>query len=378
MSFTPPRTLPGTLRRPLFVLLLALTGCVRDCSAQPAPNAGPERSGAPAQGRRPTSPEISADDLRRRVYIFADDSMQGRRAATPGHERSLRYIERELTRLGLTPAGDSGTFFQRVPLSPEANGPVSRNVVALLQGSDSTLRAQYVALGAHSDHEGMRPPVAASSMRPGSEDLIYNGADDDASGSMALLELAEYFAAARVRPKRTLLFVWHTGEEINLNGSEWFVTHPTVPLDSIVVQLNIDMIGRGGAGDVPGGGDDYLAVIGSRRQSSEVGAWVSEVNAALTKPLKLDYSLDSPNHPEALFCRSDHWNYASRGIPVVFFHTGLHRDYHAVTDEPRTLDYRHAARIVSYIGAVVEKVANTNTRPNVDLPRPAPGAVCRQ
>ncbi|MES2521824.1 MAG: M28 family peptidase [Gemmatimonadota bacterium] len=357
------RRLPRAL-----LMLLTLTGCASDCTAQRAPS----------QGVRPTTADINAADLRRRVFVFADDSMQGRRAGTPGHERSLRYLVRELTRLGLTPAGDSGTFYQRVPLPSAGEAAASRNVVALLPGTDSTLRAQFVALGAHSDHEGMLPSRAHGVGLVPMEDVIYNGADDDASGSMALLELAEYFAPGSQRPRRSLLFVWHTGEELNLDGSQWFVSHPTVPLDSIVVQLNIDMIGRGGARDVEGGSDDYLALIGSRRQSSEIGAWLGEVNAALARPLKLDYSLDRPGHPEALFCRSDHWSYASRGIPVAFFHTGLHRDYHQVTDAPGTLDYPHAARIVSYIGAIVQKVANHATRPIVDLPRPAPDAVCRQ
>ena len=209
-------------------------------------------------------------------------------------------------------------------------------------------------------------------------DSINNGADDDGSGSMALLELAEHFASAVVRPKRSLIFVWHTGEEIELNGSEWFVTRPPVPLASIVAQVNIDMIGRGSARDIRGGGDDYLSVIGSRRLSTQFGAWVDSVNASLPRPLKFDYSLDADGHPENIYCRSDHAMYASRGIPIVFFFTNLHEDYHEVTDEPAYLDYPHYARVVSYIAALIRRTGDATARPVVDKPKPDPRAPCRQ
>lgn len=325
-----------------------------------------------------TSAAISESDLRARLFIFADDSMQGRRAGTIGHDRATAYIARELTRLGLTPAGDKGSWFQRVQVG-NAKRPDgwSRNVVAILPGSDPVLRAQYVALGAHSDHLGMEtsPRGGRSTATP---DTIYNGADDDGSGSMALLEVAEYLASAPEKLKRSVLFVWHTGEEIDLNGSREFTEHPPVPLSSIVVQLNIDMIGRGSAADLPTGGPNYLSVIGARRRSNDLARWVREVSAAQELPLALDYSLDADDHPEQIYCRSDHWMYARRGIPIVFLFTNLHRDYHAVTDEAQFIDYPHFTRITRYVLDLTRKIANNVTPPRPSHPVPTFGSPCKQ
>jgi hypothetical protein len=405
LSPTTARPLGGTLLR-MLVLAAGLAGCAR---------------GGTAQASVRTGAAISAEDLETRVYIFADDSMAGRSAGTRGHERALAYIVRELTRLGLKPAGGSNSFYQRVPILQGLGDTLwSKNVVALLEGSDPTLRAQYVALGAHSDHIGTAseavdhelvrainraeweqrgrvagsPPLgereraeverrvrSAWKIRrpaPLRLDRIYNGADDDGSGSMALLELAEYFAAQPVRPKRSLLFIWHTGEEIGLNGSAWFVAHPTVPLARIAALINIDMIGRGSATDIQGGGDDYLSVLGARRLSTELAGLVESVNAGQPRPFHLDYSLDADGHPENLFCRSDHANYAGVGIPIVFFFTNIHADYHEVTDEPAYLDYPHYARITSFIGALAKTIGDQPHPPLIDRPKPTPGAPCRQ
>lgn len=381
---------------------------------------GPSRvARPPAVSAAATTSAITESDLRTRLFIFADDSMQGRRAGTPGHQRATAYIARELARLGLTPAGEHGTFFQRVRVrSGNSDSAWSRNVIAIVPGSDAALRTQYVALGAHSDHIGFRAggPVdhdsiraydravwalrgrlagtaepsyaqerairvdvaALRRVRPARRDSINNGADDDGSGSMALLELAEQFMTAPVRPRRSVLFVWHTGEEIDLNGSEEFTAHPTVPLKSIVAQLNVDMIGRGSATDLASGGPNYLSVIGPRRLSSELARWVNEVNAAQAAPFALDYSLDADGHPEAIYCRSDHWNYARRGIPIVFLFTNLHEDYHEVTDEPQYIDYPHYARITRYVSDLARKIANNDTPPRVDRPVPRFGASCTQ
>ena len=387
------------------VVAMALAGCAR---------------GGTAQASVRTDTAITEEDLRTRVHIFADDSMQGRAAGSRGHERALAYLAGELTRLGLKPAGDGNSFYQRVPIPQGRDTLWSSNVVAVLEGIDPALRGQYVALGAHSDHVGTadrpvdheltrainradwerRGRVAGAAelsaieratvedsvrdawkVRRGGPlrmDAIFNGADDDGSGSMALLEIAEHFVAAEARPKRSMLFVWHTGEEIGLNGSDWFVRHPTVPLDRIVAQINVDMIGRGSARDIEGGGDDYLSVLGAGRQSSQLATWVESVNQQRPRPLVLDYSLDVDGHPENLFCRSDHANYASRGIPIVFLFTNIHEDYHEVTDEPAYLDYPHYARVTSYIAALARKVGDHATPPAVDRPRPDPVAPCRQ
>lgn len=286
----------------------------------------------------------------------------------------------------------------RLTLDYAETQAAARNVIAVLPGSDPALRGQYVALGAHSDHDPVAPtagphdslravfaarrPVAPTlppvGTRPARPDSIKNGADDDGSGSVALLELAEAFASAPQRPKRSLLFVWHAAEELGLLGAQYFVTEPTVPLDSIVAQLNMDMVGRGGADDIEGGGPQYLQLVGSRRLSKELGDLVEAVNRNRAHQFKFDYSYDADGHPERIYCRSDHAAYARVGIPVTFFHTGLHLDYHQVTDEPQYIDYQKLYNVSMLIHDVTRELANRPTRPKLDGPKPDPNAACRQ
>lgn len=293
----------------------------------------------------------------------------------------------------------------------------ARNVVAILPGSDPALRGQYVALGAHNDHdpivpqpvdhdslramaamrarltstlpEGQRPSPAQlaglrvnmdslRAIRPARPDSIKNGADDDGSGTVALLELAEAFATAPAKPKRSMLFVWHAAEEIGLLGAAHFTDNPTVPLDSIVAQLNMDMVGRGGTGDIKDGGAQYLQLVGSRRLSRELGDLVEAVNARRAQPFRFDYSYDADGHRERIYCRSDHAMYARHGIPVTFFHTGLHLDYHQVTDEPQYIEYGKMAEVTRFIHDIAAVLGNNPSRPKLDGPKPDRGAACRQ
>jgi hypothetical protein len=225
------------------------------------------------------------------------------------------------------------------------------NVMAVVRGSDPALSRTYVAYGAHYDHIGVVPPVRG--------DSIANGADDDGSGSVSLLAIARALQEAPVKPKRSTLFVWHVGEEQGLLGSSWFVDHPTVPIDSIVAQLNADMIGR----NAP----DLLYTVGPRvapnAQSRRLGAIVDSVNATQPRPFAIDRSLDSPSHPEHIYERSDHFNYARKGIPIVFFTTGLHDDYHKVSDEPAKIDYEKMARVQKLMLDVGVAVGNSVRRP---------------
>jgi Zn-dependent M28 family amino/carboxypeptidase len=215
-------------------------------------------------------------------------------------------------------------------------------------------------------------------LRPVRRDSINNGADDDGSGSMTVLEVAQAFARGAVKPKRSLLFVWHTGEEKGLLGSRYFADHPTVPRDSIVAQINIDMVGRGGASDLGAGSDRYLQLVGSRRLSTELGDLVETVNKSEATPFTFDYTFDANGHPDNIYCRSDHYNYARYGIPVVFLTTGLHGDYHQVTDEPQYIDYAHMQRIATFVFNLTMQVADLDHRPVVDKPKPDPTAACRQ
>jgi hypothetical protein len=290
-----------------------------------------------------------------------------------------------------------------------------RNVVAILPGRDPALRRTYVAVSAHHDHLGMmRPPVDHDSLRafdrvmrpmgadsppqeptpgqaariaalrdslradhPPEADSVYNGADDDGSGTAALVELARLLAAGP-RPRRSILFVSHAAEEMGLLGSRWFTDHPTVPRDSIVAEIDMDMMGRGDAGDLPGGGPGYLEVVGSRRLSTAFGNLIDTVAAREPTSFDLNYAYDAPGHPLQYYCRADHYSYARYGIPAVSLSTGEHSDYHQVTDEPRYIDYDKLARVTALVRDIVLAVADLDHRPLVDGPRPDPRAPCRQ
>jgi peptidase M28-like protein len=571
------------VHRPTLVLTSALLvvtvacGGRRGADSQPAPDA--ESDGGPDSG-----PDISLARLRARLYAYADDSMEGRLTGQRGDVRATRYIAAAFRRIGLEPAGDSGGYFQTVPLiarvlapgsvvsvdgspltawtdyaprdqgpkvrrsvaaaavyggvmgtdpsrliAPErvagkvvvftfdpsgpsfplpvprtaltaryaaaaaiamvnlekvppvylaffrgdaglalrtdpapgdtvtaagflyistpvarrmfdtdlaslavgtAGRPVSvrysfidrpppypaRNVVALLRGSDPALRGEYVAIGAHNDHIGMLDAgvdhdslraynqalrdlgavdpfadvdsgkraairVAVDSLHrihPARRDSINNGADDDGSGTVSLLEIARSLVRSPDRPKRSILFVSHTGEELGLFGSVHFTDHPTVPRDSIVAQLNIDMIGRGDSADIVGGGPRYVQLVGSRRLSTELGDLAESVNRTEPDSLAIDYQFDAAGHPEQIYCRSDHYSYARYGIPIVFVTTGQHRDYHQVTDEPQYIDYDHMARVARFVRDLAVRLADLDHRVIVDKPKPDPHGECKQ
>jgi hypothetical protein len=258
---------------------------------------------------------------------------------------------------------------------------LSHNVVGVVDGADPRLKDTYVAVGAHYDHIGYaerepapgneRPPGAPGRVTAGTgADRIWNGADDNGSGTVALLALARAFAEGP-RPKRSLLFIWHTGEEEGLYGSRYFADHPTVPLDSVIAQLNLDMIGRNRNNDPGQSSTVYL--IGSDRISSELHEISRDANRALAAPLRLDYELNDPSDPEQLYYRSDHYSYAAKGIPVIFFTTGLHPDYHANTDEASRIDYGKLVRVAGLIYETSARLANLDRAPARDHRGPRAG-----
>jgi hypothetical protein len=300
----------------------------------------------------------------------------------------------------------------------------ARNVVGIVRGSDPKLKGEYVAIGGHNDHNGPATPVDHDSLKAYRDaflklqfevvkgdlraaspekvaaikvnmdsirklhpvarmDSVNNGADDDGSGSIAVLEIAEAIAKMPVKPKRSTIFVFHTGEEGGLLGSAYFTANPTVPVDSVVAQINIDMIGRGRAEDMVGGGPKYLGALGSKRLSSQLDKAMNAVNAAESPAnrLRLDNRFDDASLGTSvdgkpvswpgynnLYGRSDHANYANKCIPIVFFFTGLHGDYHQRTDEPEYIDYPHYSLITNYIRDLTVNVANQPTRPALDNP----------
>lgn len=320
------------------------------------------------------------------------------------------------------PGATGGALRGHVDFSRAPVPFAARNVVGILRGSDPVLRNQYLSLTAHNDHVGydqspvdhdslrafntvMRPMGADSPVRRPSDgewsrirlildslrairkprlDSIRNGADDDGSGTASMLEIAEALAGMPVKPKRSILFVSHTGEEAGLLGSRWFSDHPTVPIDSIVGEIDQDMVGRGTATDFPrsgtgAGGDTYLEVIGAKRISREFGEYLERANAKQPKPFVFDYTFDTPGHPLQYYCRADHYSYARYGIPAVAFSRGEHQDYHQVTDEAQYISYPDLARVSRMVFDAAVLIANAAERPRRDVEKPAdPNAPCRQ
>lgn len=343
-------------------------------------------------------------------------------AGTSAQAPLYMYVSAEAARklLGNNPADVSPGHVGRAVSGQPAFGQMplripTYNVIAKIRGSDPALAGQFVAFGAHSDHVGTGPAVDHDSLRahnmvfrrggagpataqvtpagtqrmraildslrairPMRLDSIYNGADDDASGSVGLLEIAEAFAAQPVKPKRSLIFVWHMAEEMGLVGADWFTKNPTVPLDSIITAIVVDMIGRGTAQDAPNGGPNYMQVLGTGRRSTELDATVKAVAARPEFTWDLDYSFDAPGHPEQFFCRSDHYMYARFGIPVAFLHTGSHVDYHMVTDEAPYIDYSKLSKVTNYMKVLGETIANRDRPFVLDKPAPGPDGPCRQ
>ena len=255
-----------------------------------------------------------------------------------------------------------------------AEKAATQNIVAVWDGADPVLKNEYVAIGAHYDHVGTNQNARG-------DDKIWNGADDDGSGTVAVLSIAEALAKAPKRPKRSTLFVWHAGEEKGLWGSEYFNKFPTVDIKQVVAQLNIDMIGRSldpnniikcGQGKPCNeelSGPNGIYVIGSEMMSSTLGAITKGTNDQYLK-LGYDYKYDDPNDKNRFFFRSDHFNYAQNGIPIVFWFDGVHEDYHQPTDHPDKIDYAKMEKVTRTIFLTLWEVSDLKERPKIDKQLP--------
>jgi hypothetical protein len=248
----------------------------------------------------------------------------------------------------------------------------TRNVIGIVEGTDAKLKDTYVAFGAHYDHVGYAEGEVVDGRRVAArgrvtqntvEDRIWNGADDDGSGTVAILAIAKAFASGP-KPKRSLLFIWHTGEEKGLLGSLYFADYPTVAINKLVAQVNIDMIGRNR--DNKAEEADTVYPVGSDRISTEFHNITVEANAALANPLKLNYEMNDPADLEQVYYRSDHYSYAAKGVPIVFLTTGLHPDYHANTDSAEKINYEKFARITRYAYEIGARTANLDHAPARD------------
>ncbi|HWO02383.1 MAG TPA: M28 family peptidase [Blastocatellia bacterium] len=259
----------------------------------------------------------------------------------------------------------------------------TRNVIGVVEGSDPKLKDTYVAFGAHYDHVGYAEGEIADSgngprrlgprgrVTEGAiEDRIWNGADDDGSGTVAMLGIAKAFATG-TKPRRSVVLIWHAGEERGLLGSRYYADYPTISIDKIVAQVNMDMVGRNRNNNPEEASTVYI--VGSDRISTEFHNITVDANSAIEKPLKLDYEMNDPTDLEQIYYRSDHYSYAAKGIPIVFLTTGLHPDYHANTDSAEKIDYEKMARIAQYAYEIGVRTANLDHPPARDNRGPRVG-----
>jgi hypothetical protein len=316
------------------------------------------RGAARAGGARALIVAVSAEFPAQQFGELAARSRASSRQIPDTAQIPVIYLTRAAAERVLARAGQSLAKLPASPPTPVALGALEAhfdasarvldpglapNVIAVLPGSDPQLRNEYVVVSAHMDHVGVGRPVNG--------DSIYNGADDDASGTSGILEVAEAFASLPDRPRRSILFLHVSGEEKGLLGSHWFSEHPTVPLQQIVANINVDMIGRNNP--------DTVVVIG--KNYSSLGATANAVQARHPE-LKLTLS-DDIWPEERFFFRSDHYNFARKEIPAIFFFSGVHEDYHLPSDEVEKIDTDKAARIARMIFYTAQQIANDPTRP---------------
>lgn len=300
---------------------------------------------------------INEADLKKHLYIVASDEMQGRNTGETGQKKAGRYLIEQYKKDGISFPKGASDFYQPVPsefmsraFSPKLND--SENIWAYIEGTEKP--DEVLVISAHYDHIGMK------------NGEVFNGADDDGSGTVALLEIAQAFMQAKkdgYGPKRSILFLHVTGEEHGLHGSRYYSEHPLFPVANTIADLNIDMIGRRDDDHKDNG--NYVYVIGSDRLSSELHNINEDANKKYTN-LTLDYRYNDRNDPNQFYFRSDHYNFAKKGIPIIFYFNGVHADYHKESDEPEKIEYNLLAKRAQLAFVTAWELANRPTRPVVD------------
>nr|WP_317632171.1 M28 family metallopeptidase [uncultured Flavobacterium sp.] len=297
---------------------------------------------------------ITAQELKKHLYIVASDEMQGRDTGSEGHKKAGEYLINQHKSNGLSFPPGATNFYQKVPseymkraFSPKL--PDSENIWTYIEGT--THKDEVIVISAHYDHVGYK----------GSE--IYNGADDNGSGTVGLLEIAQAFNKAKADgngPKRSILILHLTGEEYGLHGSRFYSDNPLFPLKNTVANINIDMIGRRDT-KYENTTEDYIYVVGSDRLSTELHQINEEMNEKHVN-LKLDYKYNALNDPEQIYYRSDHYNFAKHGIPSIFYYNGGHKDYHQPGDTPDKINYELLAKRAKLAFATAWELANRENR----------------
>ena len=328
------------------ILFLAISAVLTACSAQN----GKIENADPMEYAN----SITAEELKEHLYTFASDEFEGRETGEPGQKKAAEYLKNEYKSLELpSPLGDDD-YYQEVPTSYfRGNIKPTENVVAFLKGSEKP--DEILVISSHYDHVGVND-----------KGEVYNGADDDGSGTVGILEIAEAFVKASkdgYTPKRSILFLNVTGEEKGLVGSKYYTDEPIFPLANTVANLNIDMIGR--IDPAHEGDENYVYLIGSDKLSTDLHNLSEEVNKKYIN-LDLDYKYNDENDPNRFYYRSDHYNFAKNNIPIIFYFNGTHADYHRVTDTPDKIEYDLLAKRAKLVFLTAWEIANRDARLVVD------------
>ncbi|HEX9981003.1 MAG TPA: M28 family peptidase [Flavobacterium sp.] len=332
----------------LYLPCLALTLIASACSAQKA------KSTADPLSYMNT---ITAAELQKHLYIIASDDMQGRNTGEPGQKKAGKYLVSQYKSDNIPFPKGASDYYQPIPssfftkpFSPKLGD--SENIWAFVEGTDK--KDEIIVVSAHYDHVGMK------------NGDVYNGADDDGSGTVALLEIAQAFQLAKKDgngPRRSILFLHVTGEEHGLHGSRYYSENPLFPLKKTMADINIDMIGRRDL--LHPDTSNYVYVIGSDRLSTDLHKITEDANRNYTK-LDLDYKYNDLNDPERFYYRSDHYNFAKNGIPSVFLFNGTHADYHQPTDDPDKIEYDALAKRAKLAFGIAWQLANREAPLTID------------
>jgi Zn-dependent M28 family amino/carboxypeptidase len=299
---------------------------------------------------------ITIEELKAHVEEVSSEKYSGRMTGEEGHNQVCDYIRNYYKLQNIKAPESHPNYYQKVPkevLPDELND--SQNVIAYIEGSE--FPNEYIYIAAHSDHEGVI------------DGEIYPGADDNGSGTAAVLEMAEAFKKATEnghRPKRSIVFLHVTAEEVGLHGSRYYTNNPIFPLENTITTLNIDMIGRVDDRHKKSGNEDYIYVIGADRMSTELDFVIQEANSEFIN-LELDYKYNEERDPNRYYYRSDHYNFAVKGIPVVFFFNGEHEDYTKPTDTPDKINYPLLAKRTKLVFATAWYLANAPERLRVEI-----------
>jgi Zn-dependent M28 family amino/carboxypeptidase len=292
---------------------------------------------------------IQENELMELLYVYASDYFSGRETGTQGQKIAVDFLKTYYIRQGIAAAEGTEDYFQKMSLDIKGKTIDTENVVAIIPGTEKP--EEYIIISSHLDHVGTR------------DGKIYNGADDDGSGTVALLEIAEAFNRASQEgygPKRSVVFIHLTGEEKGLLGSKYYSDNPLYPIANTVANLNIDMVGRlDPKRENPN--PNYIYLIGSDRLSQELHEVSEAINTKYTQ-LELDYTFNAEDDPNRFYFRSDHYNFAKKNIPIIFYFNGTHEDYHKHTDTPDKINYPILAKRTKLIFHTAWELANRPER----------------